>query len=415
MVSTVSQSSSPSPAADAGADIKPVVADAASAPSADQPAPPKRKPSRRANTAERRATHNAVERARRETLNGRFLDLAALLPNLSQIRRPSKSAIVNSSIAHINASKRHRATASRELRALKGEADALRRELNEWRDRAALPRIEEPMRGEGFGMVLSGEIEVIVTGITEEDEEGDELEPSSAAPAAPASPANTTGSDGGPFYHEAPAEPTAAAFAGHQGPPTPPASSHGLLPQMQHPGMAMPQRNLHPMIANTQQIHFDPAHPSNMHGLPQLQQMAPQHFNMHPGYGHHHHQEQLIQQEKAAWNMGYAAAAHAQRSAIQQQNSWDSPTHDFGGRARSGSMSGHSFSSGSPPRSPGSSLSGGEYELTGAPGPQGEYGVPRGLTVNTQMGGMGMGGMVSSPISIVGGGAFGGGMAMGMM
>ena len=33
----------------------------------------KRKPSRRANTAERRATHNAVERQRRETLNGRFL------------------------------------------------------------------------------------------------------------------------------------------------------------------------------------------------------------------------------------------------------------------------------------------------------------------------------------------------------
>ena len=38
------------------------------------PAPAgKRKPSRRANTAERRATHNAVERQRRETLNGRFL------------------------------------------------------------------------------------------------------------------------------------------------------------------------------------------------------------------------------------------------------------------------------------------------------------------------------------------------------
>lgn len=33
----------------------------------------KRKPNRRANTAERRATHNAVERQRRETLNGRFL------------------------------------------------------------------------------------------------------------------------------------------------------------------------------------------------------------------------------------------------------------------------------------------------------------------------------------------------------
>ncbi|KAJ7225190.1 hypothetical protein C8J57DRAFT_1252879 [Mycena rebaudengoi] len=33
---------------------------------------PKRRPSRRANTAERRAMHNAVEHARREMLNGRF-------------------------------------------------------------------------------------------------------------------------------------------------------------------------------------------------------------------------------------------------------------------------------------------------------------------------------------------------------
>jgi len=131
----------------------------------------KRKPSRRANTAERRATHNAVERQRRETLNGRFLDLAALLPNLSQIRRPSKSAIVNSSIAHVHASRRHRFLASRELRALKQESDALRRELNEWRDRAGLPYVEEPVRGEGFSMVLNGEVEIVAT-IMEEDEEG---------------------------------------------------------------------------------------------------------------------------------------------------------------------------------------------------------------------------------------------------
>jgi hypothetical protein len=41
----------------------------------------KRKPSRRANTAERRATHNAVERQRRETLNGRFL-VRIILPTL---------------------------------------------------------------------------------------------------------------------------------------------------------------------------------------------------------------------------------------------------------------------------------------------------------------------------------------------
>jgi len=153
-------------------------------------APSKRKPSRRANTAERRATHNAVERQRRETLNGRFLDLAALLPNLSQIRRPSKSSIVNSSIAHVHASRRHRLLAARELREMKMEADALRRELNEWRDRAGVPRVEEPVRGEGFGMIISGELEVLGVAGEEEDygdEDGgmggyDEVPPSSAPP-----------------------------------------------------------------------------------------------------------------------------------------------------------------------------------------------------------------------------------------
>ena len=64
-------------------------------------------------------------------------DLAALLPNLSQIRRPSKFAIINSSIAYIYA--------SRELRILKLESDALRRELNEWRDWAGL-RVDEPVK-----------------------------------------------------------------------------------------------------------------------------------------------------------------------------------------------------------------------------------------------------------------------------
>ncbi|THG96300.1 hypothetical protein EW026_g5508 [Hermanssonia centrifuga] len=148
-------------------------APASTIPPAPVPPAAKRKPSRRANTAERRATHNAVERARRETLNGRFLDLAALLPNLSQIRRPSKSSIVNSSIAHIHASRRHRHMAARELRLIKLEADALRRELNEWRDRSGLPRVEEPVRGEGFQMIMSGEVEILSAGPIEE-EDGDE-------------------------------------------------------------------------------------------------------------------------------------------------------------------------------------------------------------------------------------------------
>lgn len=119
--------------------------------------PIRRKPSRRANTAERRATHNAVERQRRETLNGRFLDLAALLPNLASVRRPSKSAIVNSSIALIMAQRRARAIAGRELRGLKAETDAIRRELNEWRDRANLPRVDEVPRAQDYFELLNAE------------------------------------------------------------------------------------------------------------------------------------------------------------------------------------------------------------------------------------------------------------------
>jgi len=58
---------------------------------------------------------------------------------------------------------------------LKHEADALRREINEWRDRAGVPRVEEPGRGEGFGMVISGEMEVLIVGGEEEEEDGDEF------------------------------------------------------------------------------------------------------------------------------------------------------------------------------------------------------------------------------------------------
>ena len=51
----------------------------------------KRKPSRRANTAERRATHNAVERQRRETLNGRFL--VRTYHSLKRVCSPHRSRI----------------------------------------------------------------------------------------------------------------------------------------------------------------------------------------------------------------------------------------------------------------------------------------------------------------------------------
>ncbi|KAJ7856180.1 hypothetical protein B0H13DRAFT_1902780 [Mycena leptocephala] len=126
------------------------------------------------NTTERRASHNAAERARRETLNSRFLvspslplpspqlpnptqDLAALLPNLKHLRRPSKSAIVNSSIAHARAARRYRLLASAHLRALNAECESVRRELNAWRARAGVCLAAAPVRSEGFALVLSGE------------------------------------------------------------------------------------------------------------------------------------------------------------------------------------------------------------------------------------------------------------------
>ncbi|KAJ7771295.1 hypothetical protein DFH07DRAFT_803942 [Mycena maculata] len=132
------------------------------------------------NSAERRASHNAVERQRRENLNGRFLDLAAMLPNLTHIRRPTKSSIVNSTIAHVHASRRHRSYASQQVRTLQEECDSLRREVNEWRDHAGVGIVlGAPDRGEAFAMVLAGaELEFedgdLQSGEGEEDEEGDE-------------------------------------------------------------------------------------------------------------------------------------------------------------------------------------------------------------------------------------------------
>ncbi|KAJ7889008.1 hypothetical protein B0H13DRAFT_2041685 [Mycena leptocephala] len=86
---------------------------------------------------------------RRETLNGRFLTLASLLPPLAALRRPSKAAIVSSSIATVHASRRHRVLAAQTLRALSREAEGLRREVNEWRARARVPQLELPVRSEG--------------------------------------------------------------------------------------------------------------------------------------------------------------------------------------------------------------------------------------------------------------------------
>jgi len=306
----------------------------------------KRKPSRRANTAERRATHNAVERQRRETLNGRFLDLAALLPNLSQIRRPSKSSIVNSSIAHIHASRRHRILAARELRLLKLESDALRRELNEWRDRAGIPRIEEPIRGEGFSIVLSGELDVVSAVPGEEEDEDaqynqygeDDDEYIGPAPpmvqphmevddhrmnmlknAAAAANAN-------PFAHSLPPPvvPTSATGPGHQG--------NGI--HLSHVGLARP--NAPPMI--------HPPPYDNGAAMAGLYDHGQQ-FSHYVQGGHSTPTSAVDPEKLAAWNM-YNQQQHQQL--LQAQRSLFTPPATSHGLPSNSSNAGGSPPAGGP-------------------------------------------------------------------
>ncbi|KAI8985932.1 hypothetical protein BDB01DRAFT_700189, partial [Pilobolus umbonatus] len=51
--------------------------------------------------AQRRADHNAVERARRESLNSKLQQLAHSLPNLEHERRPSKGIIIERTLEYV--------------------------------------------------------------------------------------------------------------------------------------------------------------------------------------------------------------------------------------------------------------------------------------------------------------------------
>ncbi|KAH7096341.1 hypothetical protein BKA62DRAFT_512516 [Auriculariales sp. MPI-PUGE-AT-0066] len=253
--------------------------------------PVRRKTSRRANTAERRATHNAVERQRRETLNGRFLDLAALLPNLAAVRRPSKSAIVNSSIALIHTQRRYRAQGGRELRILKSETDALRRELNEWRDRAGLAHVAEPGRTPDFVALLS----------LEEPSAAEEEEIRRAYEMASIPLGDDDDEDYGPPYepphighhntqtvvvphhaHHMQVPQSAPAHIAHHAVPPPPQQQHQQHQQQvyapQPPPMSVPAQH-HQQHHHQMQQHHAPSHhdiQAQMHAAAMMQQSQQQ-------------------------------------------------------------------------------------------------------------------------------------------
>lgn len=50
--------------------------------------------------AQKRAEHNAIERARRELLNSKFQQLAHSLPNLQNDKRPSKGTIIERTLKY---------------------------------------------------------------------------------------------------------------------------------------------------------------------------------------------------------------------------------------------------------------------------------------------------------------------------
>ncbi|KAI8058478.1 hypothetical protein BDF22DRAFT_42529 [Syncephalis plumigaleata] len=101
---------------------------------------------RNANNAQKRANHNAIERARRECLNSKFQELAHSIPSLSQVRRPSKSVIVQKSLEYIYSSKQRTDMRERELRSVKNENVSLREEVDRLRRALGLSPLPERPR-----------------------------------------------------------------------------------------------------------------------------------------------------------------------------------------------------------------------------------------------------------------------------
>lgn len=116
------------------------------------PAPPKslvKKTSgggnKKGTSAERRATHNAVERARRENLNDRFLLLANKLPATYTVRRPSKSLIVNKSLDFVQQALEGETILRLKVEELYQENQGMLKELNDLRQERGLSPRSSPI------------------------------------------------------------------------------------------------------------------------------------------------------------------------------------------------------------------------------------------------------------------------------
>ncbi|KAK4701344.1 glucan 1,3-beta-glucosidase, partial [Phenoliferia sp. Uapishka_3] len=87
--------------------------------------------------ADKRNQHNAIERARRESLNGRFMTLAEALPSMANVKRPSKSIIVNKALDFVF-------DAQVKEHALIKENNELRRQVDQLRSRLGMAPLPPP-------------------------------------------------------------------------------------------------------------------------------------------------------------------------------------------------------------------------------------------------------------------------------
>ncbi|KAJ8653487.1 hypothetical protein O0I10_010815 [Lichtheimia ornata] len=92
--------------------------------------PNKRTPSK----AERRAEHNAIERARRENLNSKFQQLAHALPNLQNDRRPSKGTIIERTLDYVRSTMAKEEHYQYQIRVLLKENRRMKRQLKKRRE-----------------------------------------------------------------------------------------------------------------------------------------------------------------------------------------------------------------------------------------------------------------------------------------
>jgi len=53
------------------------------------------------NSAEKRANHNAIERARRDSLNNRFQEIADCIPSLKDLKKPSKTIVMQKTLEYV--------------------------------------------------------------------------------------------------------------------------------------------------------------------------------------------------------------------------------------------------------------------------------------------------------------------------